>query len=349
MSSGSGINSMFPPRSSFFPAHSHEAAVICDFTPDLLLWDLGRAATPSAHMAAGEKEKWGRNRSWHLARGGRWSLSPLPDPAAAPGARTVGQGCAGSSRKPSPPCIHNNMRYPHNSCDSKALDMSMPCSSSSVVPWGSCCVLGGAVTEAAEAMEEAPSHLQLPCCRLLCSLLATWPMGDHSQPVFLLLHRADVPTRIFGWGGLTRGGNADDQRDVDGARGAPCPAPQWARGHLQKLVLVWLAAEQGPLSSSVISVRGTRWVKIAADCWGKQLPVWALFHRPGQRRAAAEPQSPHFTPDVFVVSASNHSTSGGTSGPLEGSQPQVVGAPHQSHSKCIIICLFALKLPKEAS
>lgn len=121
MSSGSGINSVFPPRSSFFPARSREAAVICDFTPDLLLWDLGSAATPSAHIAAagcGEGEM-GNKQGCHLARSGRCSLPPLPDRSAALGVGTKGQGHGASYRKQSPPCVNSNMSYSRSSCDRK--------------------------------------------------------------------------------------------------------------------------------------------------------------------------------------------------------------------------------------
>lgn len=105
---------LVPPSQLYFPARSCEAAVIRDFTPDLLLWDLGSAATPSAHMAAvgwGEGEV-GSKQSCHLAPSGRGSclqcpaqLQPWVRARAVTRARTHR-----SCRKPSPPRTNSNKR-----------------------------------------------------------------------------------------------------------------------------------------------------------------------------------------------------------------------------------------------
>lgn len=55
-------------------------------------------------------------------------------------------------------------------------------------------------------------------------------MGDYSQHVLLLLHRADVSTGIFGWSGLTCGGNTDDKMGVDRAGSQECSLPSRTAG-----------------------------------------------------------------------------------------------------------------------
>lgn len=47
-------------------------------------------------------------------------------------------------------------------------------------------------------------------------------MGDHPQPVLLLLHRTDISAGIFGLSGLTCGGNTDDERGFGGAGSREC-------------------------------------------------------------------------------------------------------------------------------
>lgn len=55
-------------------------------------------------------------------------------------------------------------------------------------------------------------------------------MGDPSQPVLLLLLRAELSTGIFGLSGLTCGGNADDRRGVCRVGSQECSVPSPAVG-----------------------------------------------------------------------------------------------------------------------
>lgn len=188
MSSGSGINSVFPPCSSFFQLVPVKLQL---FVTSLQIycsgiWEALPLPQPTLLPGGGEKEKWGINRAATLHEAGDGACLRCPaqlSPRGGDGGLWRGAGLCG---KPSPPCINSYVGYSHSSCGSEALDTSMPCSSSAVIPRGQGCVLGGAA--AGSAAGEAGTS---PAA-LLQALVFTMDYLTHSQPALLLLHRVGM-------------------------------------------------------------------------------------------------------------------------------------------------------------
>lgn len=138
---------MFPPRSSFFFFSQLVPVKLQLFVTSLQIycsgiWEVLPLPQPTSPPGGvlGEKEKWGINRAVTLHEAGDGACllrgpTQLQPPGWGRRAVTEGQGRAGSYRKPRSPCINSNMRYSRSSCDdSEALDTSVPCGSSSVIP-----------------------------------------------------------------------------------------------------------------------------------------------------------------------------------------------------------------------